>query len=106
MPVSTWVHTRMCICVYCASVCMRVCVCVCVCLCVCELSGRSGKHSLSLSLVSHTQPVLIGSWSKIGVFLGFSSQPHSHPLLSSCPHCPLLSPLPAGEGGHALGSVT
>ena len=79
----------------CAYVCIvQVCarMHLCVSTRVCVLSGRSGKHSLSLTLISHTRPVLVGSWSKTSVFLGFSSQPHSHPLLSPCPPRPLLSP--------------
>ena len=89
----------------CTHACAYVCI-VQMCVCVCVSCLRGQGSILSLSLATHTQPVLIGSWSKIGVFLAFSSQPHSHPLLSPSPHCPLLSPLPAGEGGHALGRVT
>lgn len=57
----------------------------------CCLGGQGSI--LCLCLLSHTQPVLIGSWSKISVFLALSPQPH--PTLC-CPHlltalCSLLS---------------
>lgn len=84
MPLRSYVHMLMCAC---ASVCM------------CVWSGRSRKHSLSLSRVTHTQPLLNGNGVRqclLASLLNIALHPRSLRLS----RCPLLSPLPAGEPGH------